>query len=102
MFLYPVRSPQSTVYIFILTGLGTSLKQNGTGRKSAVALRLRDNCIFNAYELLLDIEPNCRAEMKPVALRFVLFLDQFVRERNLAAIDEVGWIIYLPRRKYVT
>ena len=39
-FLY--LSPQSAVGspYFILTGLSTSLKQNGAGRKKAVALRL--------------------------------------------------------------
>ena len=45
----------------------------------------QDDCIFQPYELFLDIETTCRAEMKPVAWRFVLFPDQFVRDCKLAA-----------------
>ena len=52
----------------------------------------QDDCIFQPYELFLDIETTCRAEMKPVAWRFVLFPDQFVRECKLAA---GRWGIYI-------
>ena len=45
----------------------------------------QDDCIFQPYELLLDIETTCRAEVKPAAWKFVLFLDQFVRDCKLAA-----------------
>ena len=45
----------------------------------------QDDCIFQPYELFLDVEPTCHAEMKPVAWRFVLYPDQFVRECKLAA-----------------
>ena len=45
----------------------------------------QDDCIFEPYELFLDIETTCRAEMKPAAWRFVLFPDQFVRDCKLAA-----------------
>ena len=45
----------------------------------------RDDCIFQPYEIFLDIETTCRAEMKPAAWRFVLFPDQFVRDCKLAA-----------------
>ena len=64
----------------------------------------QDDCIFQLYELFLDIETTCRAEMKPGAWRFVLFPDQFVRV-SLQPIDEVcawrlpcGLFICLPRR----
>ena len=64
----------------------------------------QDDCIFQPYELFLDIETTCRAEMKPVAWRFVLFPDQFVRV-SLQPVDEVcawrlpcGLFICLPRR----
>ena len=65
--------------ILYLTRLGTSLKQIGAGAAP------HDDCIFQPYELFLDIETTCRAEMKPVAWRFVLFPDQFVRECKPAA-----------------
>ena len=45
----------------------------------------QDDCIFQPYELFLDVEPTCHAEMKPVAWRFVLYPEQFVRECKLAA-----------------
>ena len=45
----------------------------------------QDDCIFQPYELVLDVEPTCQAEMKAVVWRFVLFLDQFVREYKLEA-----------------
>ena len=42
-----------------LEGLGTSLTQNGAGRKqfteSPAALRQRDDCTFKPYELVLEI-----------------------------------------------
>ena len=53
--------------------------------KKQLPFAYQDNCIFNPYELFLDIETTCRAETKPVARRFVLFPDQFVRECKLVA-----------------
>ena len=61
----------------------------------------QDDCIFQPYELFLDIETTCRAEMKPVAWRFVLFPDQFVRDCKLAAgrggmcMATSVWLVYL-------
>ena len=65
----------------------------------------QDNCIFKPYELFLDIETTCRAEMKPVARRLVLFWINLSVNVSLQTIDEVcAWrlpcalIICLPRR----
>ena len=70
----------------------------------------QDDCIFQPYELFLDVEPTCHAEMKPVAWRFVLYPEQFVLypEQNvsLQPVDEdrryvhgdfgVAWLSVFP------
>ena len=48
----------------------------------------QDDCLFQPYELFLDIQTTCWAEMKAAAWRFVLFPDQFVRV-SLQPVDEV-------------
>ena len=83
---------------YILTGVDWLLVSNKMTPEEKVwwPFIQRDNCNFKPHELFLATETTCRAEMKWLARRFVLFLNQFAREWRECklAADRLGMVYY--------